>query len=77
MKLYWHKLKDSTIKRAIKNKMTIKESMHRYKPPDWCRYPNALEGVIGCWSLMDTLGLRHEISIDYCKGCDCFKEINQ
>ena len=71
-KRYWHKLRDSTIKKAIKNKMTVGEVMRRYKQPDWCGYPNALEGAMGCWSLVDALDLRHSISVEYCKNCDCF-----
>lgn len=45
---------------------------YSYKQPDWCKYPNALEGQMGCWSLMDLSkdGLRTKISKDFCKGCD-------
>ena len=78
MKLYWHELRDSTIKRAIKNKMTIAESIRRYKQPVWCSYPNALEGIMGCWSLVDAFGLRHKISPEYWGDCDCYiKPISQ
>jgi hypothetical protein len=68
---YWHTLEDSTIKRLIARKTTWGEVMKRYSQPDWCNYPDALEGVMGCWSLID-VHLRHQISRDYCKGCDCF-----
>jgi hypothetical protein len=76
-KRYWHKLQDSTIKRLVKNKVTIQECMKRYKQPDWCEYPNALEGVMGCWSLMDSMDLRHKISLEYCASCECCKGITQ
>ena len=37
--------------------------------PTWCRYPDAVAGVMGCWSLMD-----HKVdSEDRCKGCDCYR----
>jgi len=75
-KLYWHKLKNSTIKRVYKNKMTCKEVMLHYRQPDWCGYPNAINGILGCWSLtMDadnSKGNRKDISVEYCKDCDCF-----
>ena len=71
---YFHTLADSTIKRLVGSGITYGELMKRYKQPEWCGYPNALEGMMGCWSLMDTLGRRHKISREYCAKCDCFKE---
>jgi len=70
---YFHTLADSTIRCLIAKKITWGEVQKRYKQPDWCGYPDALEGAMGCWSLVDLFGLRHEISRDYCKKCDCYK----
>lgn len=69
---YWHKLKDSTVKGIFDKETTIGEVLKRYKQPDWCTYPNALQGLLGCGSLL-SVNLRHKISEDYCKGCECFK----
>ncbi len=33
-------------------KMTYGELNDQYKQPNWCHYPSALEGKMGCWSLM-------------------------
>jgi hypothetical protein len=71
---YFHTLADSTVRRLIRQKVTYGELKERYKQPAWCTYPDALEGEMGCWSLMDLFGTRHEISREYCKNCDCFKE---
>jgi hypothetical protein len=69
---YFHTLADSTIRKLIRKGITYKELTDKYKQPEWCSYPDALEGVMGCWSLMDALGQRHEISRDYCARCDCY-----
>lgn len=71
-KLYWHKLRDSTIKRLYKNGLTVDEVIRRYKQPDWCAYPYAIAGIMGCWSLIDSFNSRHEISVEYCSTCDYF-----
>ncbi len=68
---YWHELKDSTIKRLFRKKLTLAEVMHRYKQPDWCHYPGALEGLLGCWSLMSAES-RLKISREYCCECEYF-----
>lgn len=52
---------------------TIGEVMDKYSQPEWCSYPDALGGTMGCWSLMDIRGLRKEISVDFCNNCECFK----
>lgn len=41
-----------------------------YLQPDWCTYPNALRGCMGCWSLVSAT-TRKSISNDWCKTCDC------
>lgn len=71
-KRYWHTLADSTIRKLLSTHITWGELTERYKQPDWCSYPDALEGIMGCWSLVDSFGLRHEISREFCAGCDCF-----
>ena len=70
MKRYWHELSDTTIRRLITKRTTWGEIMGRYKQPDWCNYPDALEGIMGCWSLTG-INTRKQISKAYCKKCDC------
>jgi hypothetical protein len=74
---YFHTLADSTVKRLVRKGTTWGELMNRYKQPDWCNYPNALEGAMGCWSLVSLFNTRHQISRQYCKGCDCFKALEE
>jgi len=71
---YFHELEQTEIDALIANNPKIGYIMETYKQPDWCKYPNALEGQMGCWSLMDLNkdGLRTKISKDFCKDCDCF-----
>ena len=73
---YFHTLADSTIKRLRRKHVTWGEIMKRYKQPEWCGYPDALQGCMGCWSLVGLLGTRHLISEEYCKKCDCFIEVD-
>ena len=68
---YFHTLADSTLKRLISQGTTWQQLIDRYKQPDWCGYPEALAGVMGCWSLTDW-SLRHKISREYCASCDCY-----
>jgi hypothetical protein len=69
---YWHELTDEQIKEIIDSKITYHALMQKYAQPDWCGYPEALSGMLGCWSLCDHYDTRHKISPMYCKTCDCF-----
>ena len=69
---YWHTLADSTINKLRAKGATWQQVIDGYKQPDWCTYPEALAGVMGCWSLTDPK-IRHEISEEYCANCDCFR----
>lgn len=74
MKAYWHELSQKRIEKIIKDGITVKECLKQYKQPDWCNYPDALAGIMGCWSLTSNEkdGLRTKISKEFCKNCDCF-----
>ncbi len=74
MKKYWHELPQDEIDQILKSGITVGECVKKYKQPDWCAYPDALAGMMGCWSLTsdESGGLRTEISEKYCKTCDCF-----
>lgn len=68
---YWHELPQEKINELIESKVTLAYVMKNYKQPKWCNYPNALEGLMGCWSLNDNKpdGLRTKISESFCKDC--------
>ena len=69
---YWHKASNIQAQKLLDSNATIKEFMEQYSQPDWCGYPDALEGEMGCWSLT-SFKLRKRISPKFCKSCDCFK----
>lgn len=71
-KRYFHELSQEEVDKLIADKKNWGDIMREYKQPDWCNYPNALEGTTGCWSLIDLSkdGLRTKISKEFCKGCD-------
>lgn len=48
---------------------TFAEFSEEYDQPSWCTYPDALYGVMGCWSLVGCLVTGE----DYCRNCECHK----
>jgi len=43
-----------------------------FVPPAWCQYPDALNGVGGCWSLIGGIVTGE----DFCKTCDCHRDFD-
>jgi len=72
-KKYWHELTDDEVNSLYEEHCTWGDIMENYKQPDWCNYPNALEGQCGCWSLLDK-DFRKKISLDFCENCDSCNE---
>lgn len=64
---YWHELTPAEKGMLRKTRTKIGWLIKNLKQPDWCAYPNALGGQVGCWSLMDD-----NVIIDkkLCKSCD-------
>jgi hypothetical protein len=70
-KKYFHELTDEEYKELIIDKsLTINDVMEQFSQPDWCTYPGALRGEMGCWSLID----RQVINREYCEKCECYHE---
>jgi hypothetical protein len=67
---YWHQLTDKEVGYLIESNVTWKDIMDSYRQPDWCGYPEAINGQMGCWSL--TGEDRLNISRGYCKNCYAF-----
>ena len=67
-------MSQKTLEEIEASGITIGEYLKKFKQPDWCAYPDALAGMMGCWSLVDNRpnGLRTKISRKFCKGCDCY-----
>lgn len=70
-KPYFHSLSEADIKKLEEQKTTWGDVVKNYKQPDWCDYPDALTGPMGCWSL--TMGVQF-VCLDYCKSCPLFKK---
>ena len=64
---YFHQLSETEYKQA--QKLTVEQVLHQFKQPDWCNYPDALSGRMGCWSLVGGM-VKAE---DRCTGCDLYK----
>ena len=64
----WHALKKSEQEEILRSKITVGTFMERFRQPKWCNYPEALAGMMGCWSLMTPGSIRN---FDSCKGCEC------
>lgn len=65
---YFHELTKEEFSKLCKGKMTYGELAEKYPQPIWCGYPDATEGVMGCWSLMSFMVTGQ----DSCKNCDCY-----
>lgn len=70
---YFHELTEAEFKAIVESKQyTWKQLAKDYPQPEWCQYPDATSGVMGCWSLMSHMVTGKE----YCKGCEyCLKEL--
>lgn len=67
---YFHQLSESD--RIEASNLTVAQILNQYTQPDWCKYPDALAGCMGCWSLVGGI-VKDEIC---CKGCEwCKSEI--
>ncbi len=65
-KLFFHLMPDAEWQRRKKAGQTWGDIMLGYQQPTWCAYPKALNGVMGCWSLVG----RMVTGEAYCEGCD-------
>jgi hypothetical protein len=72
-KIYWHELPNEKQKKIFDRAEKLGKNwgwfQKRFKQPDWCDYPGALEGELGCWSL---LSMKTAITREFCKNCDCY-----
>ncbi len=68
----WHELTDEQRAEVKSRKAyTFRDLMRDYAQPDWCTYPEALCGEMGCWSLFYTPRV---IGNDYCLKCECHRD---
>lgn len=68
---YYHELTQEEYNKIFKTGITWGELSATYPQPDWCSYPDAVCGEIGCWALVG--GCIREV--EHCKRCDyCRKQ---
>ena len=67
MKPFFHRLSVRKQHEALTSSMTVREFMEAFRQPRWCNYPEALEGVLGCWSLIIPGRIRRQQD---CVNCD-------
>lgn len=60
--VYWHTMTLEQQRAAVRSRARVRS----FRQPPWCMYPDAVAGVMGCWSLM----LGHVRSRADCKTCD-------
>ena len=71
---YFHKLADDEREALEDSGATWAEVVQAYEQPSWCAYHLALNGVLGCWSLVGwSLADRRIRTEDDCKGCDLYQ----
>jgi len=72
---YFHELQEEERQAIFDKKTTVGEVVEQYKQPDWCTYPNALQGAMGCWSLL--MGNVATEGETFCKTCDCHRNFEE
>ena len=70
IKKYFHELTNDEFEALTNSDLTWGEIAEAHSQPSWCNYPNALNGEMGCWSLV----FRKAKIEDYCNTCELFKK---
>lgn len=70
---YWHKLSKRQKDFLRRKHVTIGWIVKHLKQPDWCTYPEALSGNMGCWSLTAREERKIKITKEYCSRCNCYQ----
>lgn len=73
---YFHELTEEEFNKIVNEgingkKITWGELPQYYPQPPWCEYPDATEGIMGCWSLT-SFWVKNE---EYCHHCECCKGV--
>jgi hypothetical protein len=67
MKKYFHELTQANVDGLIKDEAMWGRIEKAYIQPEWCGYPKALAGVMGCWALTNTES--RLVNKTFCKAC--------
>ena len=69
--LPFHELSEKEFDEMREQGKTWRDIMDKYHQPEWCEYPDALGGGLGCWSLTSMMITCKED----CGNCDLIKAI--
>ncbi len=69
MRKYFHELTQEEIENL---KGSCEKIAKDYPQPDWCEYPDAIAGAMGCWGLV--LGRVRDQGKAYCEQCEYNKD---
>jgi hypothetical protein len=68
----FHKLTPEEYDELVESGMTYEELAKQHPQPEWCAYPGATLGWMGCWSLVSF----QVTDPKFCKGhCDCYRKV--
>lgn len=67
---FFHELTRDEFNKLCETGISWGECAKEYPQPEWCSYPNAIQGVMGCWYLME-FKVRGRPS---CRGCAYYIE---
>jgi len=67
---YWHELPLGAQRALQHSHMKYGKFLKTYRQPDWCEYPEALAGGMGCWSLTIPGRIRRP---EDCRKCEVKK----
>lgn len=68
----FHELTRAEYAEMVQTKMTYDEIEAHHPQPEWCIYPFATRGFLGCWALMSFLISGPED----CEGCEYYKALH-
>jgi len=66
---YFHEITDEEFQSLIDRKATWIAISQAYLQPEWCDFPGALEGMFGCMSLVNRVGVNQV----FCRTCELYK----
>lgn len=66
---YFHELTGDEFQALVDAGIRWNQLSEMYPQPEWCEYPNALDGLMGCWSLTGRLVTGE----DFCQNCDLYQ----
>ncbi len=70
---YYNELRKEEFQWLIKEGVTFGELLKDFPQPPWCNYPGAINGFMGCWSLVG-----HKVTGEAdCQDCEEYKHFNR